>query len=73
MQAMVMTAPVAAEAVISVAAVEAKSRTIITNPRSEEDADANRWNKYHRPPRWWRVIITGRGCAVRLNHIRAGV
>ena len=71
---MVMTAPVTVAAVETVATVEAKSRTVITTKRwTDDDAEANWRNIYDRARRWWRIIVSWRGYAVRLNHIGAGV
>ena len=74
MPAMMMTAPVSVAAVEPVGTIETKSRTVITTKgRADDDADANWRNKYDGPRRWRRVIVSRRGCAVRLNHICAGV
>ena len=71
---MVMTAPVTAVPVEPVATVETKSRSVITTKRwTDDDAEANWRNIYDRARRWWRIIVSRRGCAVRLNHISAGV
>ena len=70
----VMSAPVSVAAIEPAAAVVTKSRTVITTKRwTDEDTEPNWRNKYDRARRWWRVIISRRGCAVRLNHIGAGV
>ena len=71
---MVTTAPMTTVAVEPAATVEAKSRTVITTKRwTDDDAEANWRNIYDRARRWWRVIVSWRGRAVRLNHISAGV
>jgi hypothetical protein len=70
----VTPAPVSVAAVEPMGAIVAKSRTVITTKRwTDEDAEANWRNIYYRARRWWRVIISRRGCPVRLNHIGAGV
>jgi hypothetical protein len=69
-----MSAPVSVATVITVSTVVSKSRTVITTKRWTDDhAEADWRNKYDRARRWWRVIVRRRGCAVRLNHIGAGV
>ena len=74
MPAMVTTAPVSVAAVEPVATVVAKSRTVITTKRwTDEDPEANWRDIYDRARRWWRVIVSRRGCAVRLDHIGAGI
>ena len=40
---------------------------------ADGDAEANWRNINNGARRWWRVIVSRRGCAVRLNHIGAGV
>ena len=71
---MVTSAPISVAAIEPVTTIEAKSRTVITTKRwTDDDAKANWRNIYDRARRWWRVIISRRGCAVRLNHIGAGV
>src|ERR1700757_2014440 len=72
---MMAPAPVSVAAVESVATVESVSSSVVAITRADEDADANgrRRNKVHRARWWWRVIVIGRGSAVRLNHICAGM
>ena len=60
------------------AAVEESRATEISEPwsveaisRSDGDAEANSRTVYR--PRWRRIIVTRRGCALRFNHIGTGV
>jgi len=69
-----MSAPVTAAAIEPAATIVTKSRTVITTKRrTEEDPETNWRNIYDRAWRWRRVIVSRRGCAVRLNHVGAGV
>ena len=71
-----VSAPVSIPAVVSVAAAKSVAASVIAKAWSEDDPNANWRNEKHWAWRWWwwrRVIITGRGSAVGLNHIRAGV
>ena len=48
--------------------------TIVTTKRwTDEDAETHWRNVHDRSRRWWSVIVSRRGCAVRLNHLGAGV
>jgi len=68
-----MSAPISVATVVTVPVV-AKSRTVITAKRwTDEDAETNWRNIYDRTRRWRRIIVSRRRCAVRLNHISAGV
>ena len=61
------------------AAVEESGATEKSEPRSVEaigrpDADAEgNWRTVYDRPRWRRVIVTRRGCALRFNHIGTSV
>jgi len=68
-----VSAPVSASTVVAMTTIKTVSASIITKARPEEDAEANGRNEKHGSRPWWRVIITRRGSAVRLNHICAGV
>jgi hypothetical protein len=69
-----MSAPITVAAVVTVAAVIAESVTVETTKCwTDEDAEPNWRNIYDRTRRRWRVIVSRRGCAVRLNHISTGV
>jgi hypothetical protein len=73
---MMVPAPVSVAAVESAATVESVSPSVIAIARADDDADANgrRRNVKHRARWWWwRVIVTGCGGAVRLNHFCAGI
>jgi len=72
MPVMVMTAPESGAAVESASTVPPEPRSVEAIARSDEDAEANRWNVYDRARRR-RVVVPRRGCAVRLNHIGAGI
>lgn len=73
MPVMMVPAPIRS-AVEPMSAVIPISRPIIAVAWSEENAEPNR-RKIKGGTRWrrWRVIVTWRRCAVRLNHIRAGI
>ena len=70
---MMMPAPITAVAVVTVAVVAKSTTVIATKCWTDEDAEANWRNKHDRTRRWWRIIVSRRGGAVRLNHIGAGV
>src|SRR2546430_10745907 len=56
--------------------VKSIPRPIIAKAWTDDDADANRRRpnvKHRARRRWRRVIVTRRGCAVRFDHICAGV
>ncbi len=69
-----MTAPERVAAVESVATEKPEPRSVEAKGRTDGDADAywRRRNVIHRA-RLWCVIVTGRGSAIRLNHIGTGV
>src|SRR5262245_53096354 len=67
-----MPAPINVSSV-AVCSVKPVPRTIIAIGRTDDDADANGRNEKHWARWWWRVIVTGRGSAVRLDHICAGI
>ena len=73
MPAMVMTAPESVAAVESAATEKPEPRSVKAIGRADNDAEANWRNVYDRARRWRRVIVRPRGCAVRFNHIGAGV
>src|SRR4051812_43679541 len=68
-----MTAPHTGAVDKSTATEKPEPRSIEAVGRTNGNAEANWRNVYDRPRRWRRVIVSPRRCAVRLNHIGAGI
>jgi hypothetical protein len=66
-----MTAPESAAVEESGATEKSEPRPIEAIGRPDGDAEAN-WRTVYRP-RWRRIVVTWRGCALRFNHIGTGV
>src|SRR5437773_12235820 len=73
MPVMGMTAPENGAAVESVATEKPEPRSVEAIARTDGDAERNWRRVYDRARRRWRVIVTARGSAVRLNRVSAGV
>lgn len=67
-----MTAPESAAVEESGATEKSKPRSVEAIDRAHGDAERN-WRTVYDRPRWRRVIVTRRGCALRFNHIGTGV
>ena len=67
-----MTAPESAAVEESGATEKSEPRSVEAIGRPDGDAEGNWRTVYHRP-RWRRVIVTRRGCALRFNHIGTSV
>ena len=67
-----MTTPESAAVEESGATEKSEPRSVEAIGRPDGDAEGNWRTVYHRP-RWRRIIVTRRGCALRFNHIGTGV
>ena len=72
MPAMGMTAPESAAMEESGATEKSKPRSVEAIGRPDANAERN-WRAVCDRPRWGRIIVTRRRCALRLNHIGTGV
>ena len=67
-----MTAPESAAVEESGATEKSEPRSVEAIGRPDADAEGN-WRTAYDRPRWRRIIVTRRGCALRFNHIGTSV